>query len=617
MSKAEFFKFLRMPLVVIGHLAIIIISYYLSFLLRFDFSLRHYPQLIFETLPILIIMKLFVFYHFGLFHSSLRYVSMFDLWQILKANAISSVCFILSIVFAFGLAGFPRSVFVLDWGICLGLTAGIRFITRLFREKSSIPWAHRTRKVLIVGAGEAGILVLREFRNNPYMNYRVIGFIDDDRAKKNLRIHGIRILGDRKEIPNIAKQYEIEEIIIAIPSAKGEVIREILGWCQIPEIKIKIVPGVDKILSGQLQVKLREVKPEDLLGRKVVRIDEKEVTSYLKEKRVLVTGAAGSIGSELCRQIASFSPSQLVLFDYNENDLYFLELELKAKHSSLSFRLVVGDVKDIGLLKYAFSKFKPQIVFHAAAFKHVPLMEETPSAAVKNNILSTRNLIYASEHYGVESFVFISTDKAVNPSSVMGATKRISEMLLQAKAKKSRTKFIAVRFGNVLGSKGSVVPLFKKQIEEGGPVTVTHPQARRYFMSTQEAVQLVLQAGAMGKGGEIFILDMGEQIKIEDLARNLVTLSGFTPDKDINIEFIGLRPGEKLREEMFLHTEKDKATKHDKIYIAQPDDFNPKELRFKVKELEKLANIMADKKIIIKIKEFIPSYSAPENNNGL
>ncbi|HEC70091.1 MAG TPA: polysaccharide biosynthesis protein, partial [Candidatus Omnitrophica bacterium] len=571
----KFLRRYRYPLIILLHIFLIVISYYLSFLLRFDFSIKGYTSVILKTLPVLIIIKVLVFYYFGVFSSSLRYVSVFDLWQILKANFFATTIFVLFVVFLHGIIGFPRSIFILDWGICLGLTGGVRLVARIFRERVGFSKQKKTKRVLIIGAGEAGVLVLRECRRNPHINLNIIGFIDDNPAKRNLRIHGVKVLGTRKDIPFIVEKYQVEEIIIAIPSAKGEVIRDIISYCQIPEVKIKIVPGLHKIISGELEIKLREVKPEDLLGREMVEIDEREVSSYLKGKCVLITGAGGSIGSELTRQVASFGPSQLILLDYNENDVYFLSVELKQRYPQVSFKEIIGDVKDISLLKHIFSKFRPQIVFHSAAFKHVPLMETNPSSAVKNNIISTRNLIYASEHYGVESFVFISTDKAVNPTSIMGATKRIAEMLLQAKAKRSRTKFMAVRFGHVLGSKGSVVPLFKKQIEEGGPVTVTHPEAERYFMSIKEAVELVLQASAMGKGGEVFILDMGQPIKILDLAKDLITLSGLRPYTDIPIEFIGLRPGEKLSEELFLNIEKDKATRHNKIYIAQPDEFNP------------------------------------------
>ena len=609
MTMKNFILKYRRLLVIFTHLILIIAAYLLSFYIRFEFKLPvKYLPIILKTLPLLILIKIVIFYYFDLFSGLWRYVSMDDLWRILKATSLSSIGFTLAVVFIFGLSGYPRSVFILDWILCIGFIAGVRFLSRGFREGFRTLSRERKKETLIVGAGEAGILVLRECRNNPHMNTDVVGFIDDDLAKRHLRIQGIKVRGNRKEIPDIVKKYGIEEIIIAIPSAKGEVIRDIISYCQGLDIKTKIVPGLHKIISGELEIKLREVRPEDLLGRETVQIDEREVKSYLKDKRVLITGAAGSIGSELCKQIAGFSPRQLILFDYNENDMYFLEIELREKYPNLSFKTIIGDVKDINLLKYTFSNFKPQIVFHAAAFKHVPLMEENPSAAVKNNVIATRDLIYVSKHYGVENLVFISTDKAVNPTSVMGATKRIGEMILQAEAKKSQTKFIAVRFGNVLGSKGSVVPLFQKQIAEGGPITVTHPETRRYFMGIKEAVQLVLQASALGKKGEIFILDMGEQIKIIDLAKDFITLSGLTPHKDIPIKFVGLRPGEKLSEKLLHDAEHDKATKHDKIYITQPQNFNAVKLNRDIKKLEKLANLMAEDRIIEKMNKMVPSY---------
>lgn len=530
-----------------------------------------------------------------------------DLWQILKANTVSTVAFIILVVFTHGLLGFPRSVFVIDWIICVGMVSGVRFFTRSLREKYMSPVQKKGNiRALIVGAGETGLAVLRELRKNNEIE--VIGFIDDDPTKKSMSLHGRKVFGSKERIAKIVEEHRINQIIIAIPSANGKVIREMVSFCQFPEVKIKIVPGLQELFSGEIELKLKDVQPEDLLGRETAVVDKEEIRSYVQGKVVLVTGAAGSIGSEIVRQVSQFHPARVVLIDYNENDLYFLERELRSKKTGFSFDVFTADFKDVAVLKYVFARFKPQIVFHAAAFKHVPLMEENPSAAVKNNIIGSRNMIYASEHYGVERFVLISSDKAVNPTNVMGASKRVTEMIMQAKAKKSRTKFIAVRFGNVLGSKGSVVPLFKKQIEEERRVTVTHPDARRFFMSVKEAVQLVLQAGAIGQGGEIFILDMGELINISDFAKNLINLMGLKPEKDIAIEYIGLRPGEKLYEETLRDTEKDKATKNEKIFIAQPEDFDINKLNRQVKELEKLANMMDSEKIVEKLREIVPCY---------
>ncbi|MEW5894437.1 MAG: nucleoside-diphosphate sugar epimerase/dehydratase [Candidatus Omnitrophota bacterium] len=600
--KRHFFVF-------VTHLVIIVSSYLLAFCLRFDGHFEAYYELILQTLIALLVIKIIIFHYFQVFTSSLRYASIYDLWQVLKANTSASIFFIVFLVLIHKASGMPRSIFFLDWGICLGLTTLLRFLARVIRGKTLFGKRILFKKTLIIGAGEAGIMVLREYQNNPGINAEVVGFIDDDKTKKNIHIHGVMVYGGRDVISEVVEKFGIQEIVIAIPSASGETIRDIIVRCDIPDVKVKMAPGFHKILSGELEIKLREVRPEDLLGRQTVKIDEKEVSDYLQGKRILVTGAAGSIGSELCRQIATFVPRELVLFDHNENDIYFLELELKSKFPNLEFSAIMGDVKDPGLLKHVFTKFKPQIVFHAAAFKHVPLMEQSPSAAVKNNIIATRNLIYASEHYQVESFVFISTDKAVNPSSIMGATKRICEMMLQAKSGKSHTKFMAVRFGNVLGSKGSVVPLFRKQIEEGGPVTVTHPDVRRYFMSISEAVLLVLQASSLGKGGEIFLLDMGEPIKIVDLAKDLISLSGLRLGRDVNIEFTGLRPGEKLYEELFLDRERDMVTNHNKIYISPPWELDPVVLRKQVKELENLAHIMSEEAVVDKIHTILQSFS--------
>ncbi|MCF7870103.1 MAG: polysaccharide biosynthesis protein, partial [Candidatus Omnitrophica bacterium] len=396
---------------------------------------------------------------------------------------------------------------------------------------------------------------------------------------------------------------------ISIPSASGQMIRDIIAKCEKTQARIKILPVLNKIISGEVTVNdIRDVSPEDLLDRKPVSIDTKDISSFIHNKTVLITGAAGSIGSELCRQAAGFYPQLIVLYDHDENNTYYLQQELNQSFPGLKYVTIIGDIKDIGLLKSTFSRYRPQIIFHSAAHKHVPLLEDNPAAAVKNNVIGTRNLMYAAEHYQVESFVMISTDKAVRPTSVMGASKRLAEMIVQSKAKRAKTKFMAVRFGNVIGSSGSVVPLFKKQIEQRDPVTITDPKVKRYFMTAREASLLVLQASALGKGGEVFVLDMGEQIKIVDLAKNLIILSGLKPDIDIKIEYIGLRPGEKMYEEILLDKEHDQITKHDKIYIAQPDNFNQGQLRREIKKLERLATLMDNGRIIEKLKEMIPDY---------
>lgn len=600
--KALILKF-RRPLAILLHLMLALAAYLLAFYLRFDFKLDHgYWPVIWRTLPLLVIVKLALLAYHSLFSGLWKYAGIDDVWRIAKANLLSTIIFVAGLKLFLPGVVIPRSVIVLDCIISFFLMTGVRFAVRLFRERFRPMFAKKRKKVLVVGAGEAGVLVLREARNNSQANIDIIGFVDDDPHKKNLCIQGVRILGGRHDIPALVERYDVEEIVLAIPSAKGEEIRSIVACCQIPSIKIRIVPGLQKILTGEQEVKPRAITPEDLLGRETVHVDEQTISAYLKGKVVLVTGAGGSIGSALCKQIARFEPQEIILFDHNENDVYFLTIDFLTKYPHIRFTTVIGDIKDVGVLKHAFSRYKPQVVFHAAAHKHVPLLEENPAAAVKNNVLGTGNLIYASHHYRVERFILISTDKAVHPSSVMGATKRVAEMLLQAKAKKSRTKFMAVRFGNVLGSAGSIVPLFLKQIEEGGPVTVTHPQAQRYFMSVHEAVLLVLQASVIGQGGEIFVLDMGEQIKIVDLAKELIILSGLVPEKDIQISFVGLRPGEKLKEELFLNRERDAATKYDKIFVAPADTFDIKALRKKIRGLLACAQAYDHKKI----RELLP-----------
>lgn len=594
----------RRGLILFAHFAVIILSYLVSFLLRFEFSIpSNEINAFYVGFICLIITKPVVFWFFGLYRGLWAYASMDDLWKIIKANILASVILIASVVILGG-HGFPRSIFITDFFLCTCLVGGLRFISRFLKEGYYRNYDFHSKKVLIVGAGDTGVMLLREYRKNPSMG-RVIGFMDDDRMKIDGSIHGLKILGNRKDIPRIAEKYGIDEIVIAMPLVRGDGMREILSYCEKTQAKIKIAPQLNKILTGKLVIKPREVQPEDLLGRETVLIDLKGVSSYIKNKVVLVTGAGGSIGSEIARQIARFEPKEVIFFDHHENFVYFLIIEFKVKYPGIKVKTFIGDIRDVGLLKQIFSKNKPQVVFHAAAHKHVPLMEENPVAAAKNNIFGSRNLIYAANHYGVEKFILISTDKAVNPSSVMGMSKRVAEMILQAKAKHSKTKFMAVRFGNVLGSSGSVVPLFKKQIAEGGPITITDPNVERYFMSVREAVMLVLQAGALGQGGELFILDMGEQIKVMDIAKNLIALSGLTVGKDIEIKIIGLRAGEKLSEELLLDKEKDKASKHEKIYTSPPQELDKTLLNKKLKELEFLANIMDNAGVIKKMKEII------------
>ncbi len=598
----------RRQLIVLLHMLLIVASFFSAFLLRFDFYIPpQYLSALTDRLVILLPLKMTVFYFFGLYSGMWKFVNVNDLWNVVKANALATLLFILIDGFVFRFEGFPRTVVLVDFILCVMFMVSVRVSVRYYKEyRVRFRQGHRREhNILIVGAGEAGVLLLNEINKNPSMGH-VVAFVDDDRNKMKETINGVKIVGYRHDIPKIVDKFEVDEIILAIPSAEGETVRGVLAYCEQTTAKIRVVPGLNKIISGEMEVRPRDVRPDDLLGRETVNIDMEQIRHYIEGRVVLVTGAGGSIGSELCRQVAEFSPKEVIFFDHYENNLYFLVVDFKTKYPHVNARSVIGDVRDVGLLMKIFKAYKPQVVFHAAAHKHVPLMEENPTAAVKNNVDGTRNMIYASHHYGAERFVLISTDKAVNPVNVMGMSKRIAEMVLQNKAVKSRTKFMAVRFGNVLGSAGSVVPLFKRQIEDGGPITITHPDVKRYFMSIKEAVMLVLQAGGLGKGGELFILDMGEQIKVLEIAKNLIKLSGLEPDKDIKINIVGLRPGEKLEEELLLDKEKDVVTMHDRIYVSRSRSKVPgAELNRRIRELHRVARAMEERVIVDHMRAII------------
>jgi len=492
------------------------------------------------------------------------------------------------------------------------LIAGYRLCFRLNRLKGSLHIKNHkkspVKRLMIIGGGEAGSVIVKELKQSAYSEGRAVAIIDDDKTKLGMKLHGVPIVGDRRDIVRVAKEMKIDEIIIAIPSAPKKEINEIYSECSKTDCKVRILPSIYRLIDGSVSIKMvRDVKIEDLLGRESVKVNLEEIASYLKDKVALVTGGGGSIGSELCRQIANFLPKQLVILDFYENSLYDIQNELKFKHPELNLKCVIGNIREKSRLENVFAEYRPDVVFHAAAHKHVPLMEDNPVEAIKNNVFGTLNMVECADKYNTSRFILISTDKAVNPTSVMGATKRIAEMIIQAAAKSSKTKFAAVRFGNVLGSNGSVIPLFKKQIEQGGPVTVTHPEMTRYFMTIPEAVQLVIQAGAMAEGGEIFVLDMGEPVNIYELARNLIKLSGYKPDEDIKIVFTGLRPGEKMHEELFMKEEILTATKHDKIFIAKPVFSDPALLK---RELDILSDLLASSvdKAVEYMNTMMPQY---------
>lgn len=599
---------------------IIISSLALAYGLRFDFDVpSRFIERALMLSPAVITIKLVVFWRMGLFRGWWQYVSMSDLITIFKANLFASLGFLLYAVLWYRLDVIPRTIFLLDGICCFLLMGGIRFFTRAFRENYfPMPFAKKSKKkrVVVVGAGDAGQSIVREARQNTDLGLEVVGFIDDDPKKKGQKFQGVPVLGLSDDIRNICNFRGIEEVIVAIPSATGAEVRRIVEQCQETEVKFKILPGVGDLLDGRVSIQnVRDVDLEDLLGRELVRLDLEEIKAYLKGKRVLVTGAGGSIGSEICRQVAKFAPALLVLFENAETPLFNIENELVARYPELLLSPIIGDIRNKSRVSAIFSEFSPEVVFHAAAYKHVPMMELNPAEAVNNNIKGTQVLADTAHAVGVHHFVMISTDKAVNPTNVMGATKRVAELYIQGLARRSKTNFVTVRFGNVLGSNGSVIPTFKAQISNGGPVTVTHKDVTRFFMTIPEAAQLVLQAGSMGKGGEIFLLDMGEPVKILQLAEELIRLSGFIPYEDIDIVFTGLRAGEKLYEELLSDGEGVKATTHEKICVAKAEEYDSDLLSRRLEVLFGYSKAVQLRKIMETLQEIVPGY-VPDYHGG-
>jgi FlaA1/EpsC-like NDP-sugar epimerase len=599
--------------ITVVQITIIVSSLALAFFLRFDGKIpSFYLPTLLSLFPAVLSIKMIIFWRMGLFKGWWRYVSMADLVAIFKANVFASLLFVLYVVFAHRLENIPRSVLALDFIFCFLLTGGIRFVTRAFRENyfpMPMRKSHENTRVLVVGAGDAGQMIAREIRQNPRLNLNVVGFVDDDRHKKGERFQGVPVLGGQDALASICHLHGIDEVIIAIPSASGQAIRQIVERCREAEVKFKTLPGVGDLIDGRVSVQhIKDVELDDLLGREPVRLDINKIQAYLTGKRVLVTGAAGSIGSEICRQVCRFNPSRLILFDNAETPLFHIHRELAERYPKVRQAAIIGDVRDHDRVDGIFDECLPQVVFHAAAYKHVPMMEHNPAEAANNNVRGTRIVAEAAHRVQVESFVMISTDKAVNPTNVMGASKRAAELFVQSLARNSHTNYITVRFGNVLGSAGSVVPIFKEQIARGGPVTVTHPDVTRFFMTIPEATQLVLQAGSMGQGGEIFLLDMGESVKIVTLAEELIRLSGLRPGEDIEIKFTGLRPGEKLYEELLVSGEGCKQTSHEKIMIAESKTVNRKWLLGKLEELYHLQRAIDQQGVINKLREIVPEF---------
>ena len=593
------------------------ISYLLSLYIRFDGDIvgsqfLEYFTKYKEHFIYITAIKLVIFLYFKLYKSVWKYASVEELINIVVASIVSNAA-ILSYMFIMQ-SNLPRSIYVLATLLDMVLIGGIRFSSRAVNSiGSGILKKDNQKKIMIIGGGDAGAMVIREYKNHTQLNSKPIAIIDDSEKKQGQMINGVPVVGKRVDIPTVAEKLKIDEIIIAMPSASKKEIRDIVEIAKATKAKLKILPGMFELIDGRVSIKnIREVDIGDLLGREEIKTDLREISSYITNKIVLVTGGGGSIGSELCRQIANFNPKKLIIVDIYENNAYDIQNELLRKYKNLNLRTVIASIRDKDRIMELMNNEKPQVVFHAAAHKHVPLMEESPKEAIKNNVFGTLNLAQASDKAGVDKFVMISTDKAVNPTNIMGASKRICEMIIQSINSVSQTEFVAVRFGNVLGSNGSVIPLFKKQIAEGGPVTVTHEDVIRYFMTIPEAVQLVIQAGAMANGGEVFILDMGEPVRIVDLAKDLIRLSGFEPNVDIPIVITGLRPGEKLFEELLLDEEGISATKHDKIFIGKPTFTDYKLLLRSLESANRIIKIGTDEDIKNYVKTIVPNYK--ENN---
>lgn len=589
----------RRSMLVFYDIVAVIASTYFALLARFDFSMAqipvHYLDVALNALIPNILLTILIFYFFRLYTSLWTYAGSTELFYMIAGCIMETfVCLLTVLLMNRGIpCPLPRSFYPF-YGFCLlAFTFVSRFFYRILRAFKRVKVGDKDKKnVLIVGAGEAGNALVKEIKESDYLDMNIVGMIDDNPNKLGKFMHGIKVVGAKEAIPDMVVSLKVQEIIIAIPTATPQQMKEILEICKSTGCELKRLPGMYQLVNGEVSVaKLKDVDVNDLLGRDPIQVDLDSIMGYVSGKVVLVTGGGGTIGSELCRQIASHKPKQLIIFDIYENSTYDIQLELKRKYPELDLVVLIGSVRNTKRVDWLFRTYRPEIVYHAAAHKHVPLMEDSPNEAVKNNVLGTWKIAKAADEYGVKRFVMISTDKAVNPTNIMGATKRICEMIIQTYNNRSKTEYVAVRFGNVLGSNGSVIPIFKKQIEEGGPVTVTHPDIIRYFMTIPEAVSLVLQAGAYAKGGEIFVLDMGEPVKILDLAKNLILLSGHRPDEDIKIVFTGLRPGEKLYEEMLMKEEGLQDTANKMIHIGKPIEMD--EERF-LKQIQELADYVVN-----------------------
>lgn len=621
-------------LVLFGDALIFALAHIAAYLFRFEFSLNpFYIQQIQSVLVWLIPLKLIVFLSFGLYRGMWRYISVRDFWFIAQATFVSTLLIMAIMLYINRFEGYSRAVFVIDGVLTFLFIGGLRMAIRLYFtmyttsriSPVSFPKIN-FKKVLIIGAGAAGEKILREIIENYQLHYKVIGFVDDDPEKKGRSIHGIPVIGSVDNLAYVLEKEEVQEILIAIPSASGDQIRHVVEVCQSCAVSYKIVPGIGELIDGRVSVKiLRDISYEDLLGRPQVHLDVTGIRNYLDGKTVLISGCGGSIGSELCRQVIKFQPNLLILLDASESNLFDIQMELQNEKYFRRCEAILGHVQNQHLMNDLFKKYRPQVVFHAAAYKHVPMLEKNPWEAVFNNIVGSRMAMEMSLKHHVERFVLVSTDKAVRPTNVMGASKRVTELIMQS-LQGNGTRFMAVRFGNVVGSSGSVIPLFRRQIEQGGPVTVTHPEVNRYFMTIPEASQMILQAGAMGEGGEVFILRMGTPVKIADMARDLIRLSGKEPGIDIKIIFTGLREGEKLYEELITVGEDILPTGHEKVMVLRSSNHcndsqillkTREKLNKEIDELAKDAQRHDTKTIKKKLKEIVPEYTPQENESVL
>lgn len=630
----------RFYIVLAADLVIFIGAFFDAYLLRFDFHLEpFYLSQILYLLPFLLPGKVIIFFLFGLYQGMWRYTTVNDLFRLGEATIVSMLYYIIATLLISGFEKVPRSVFLMDGLLTVLMSGSLRLGIRFIYTTSFPRFIHlgpifspnrgkqRTERksFLIVGAGQAGGKMYREMLENHRFNYQAVGFLDDDRSKWGRNLLGLKVFGGVEMLPEVIKGENVDEVLIALPTATGSQMRRILEICKDCNVRYRTLPEIGAIIDGKVSIKnLRDVKYEDLLRRPPVNLDTQEISRYVQGKRVLVTGAGGSIGSELCRQITRFEPANLILIDASELNLYSIQMELLHELHFSRYQCILSRVQDLPLMDHVFSEYRPQLIFHAAAYKHVPMLENNPWEAISNNVLGSRVVMDLALKYGVERFVLVSTDKAVRPTNVMGASKRLAELVVQS-LQGNGTRFMAVRFGNVIGSSGSVLPLFRRQLEQGGPITVTHPDVTRYFMTIPEAAQLILQAGGLGKGGEIFLLEMGTPVKIAQMAEELVRLSGKEPGKDIEIIFTGLREGEKLYEELITHGEGIVGTGHEKIMVLRSNGWNGKKTQSEftrwldrsLDDLYGIAHTHDAHAIRAKLSEILPEYSPRQNVEGV